>query len=100
MTEFANRIDTQRDILKSVNSFDWENEPLMSLTQKSIDRWSSANGMNSETALVKLLVATSKKLFFLANKSQEQITQEYEELSLEVTELHEQISSEINKDYA
>lgn len=99
MTEFANRIDTQRLILKSVNSVNWPVEPLLSLTQKSINRWSKENSLSDNCRLVDLVTEASRKLFFLANKSQEQITIEYAELSGAVTKLHADIKSEISNTY-
>ncbi len=97
MNEFANRIDTQRLILKSVNTIDWPSEPLLSLTNKSIQRWVNKNKLDHKSNLVYLITNASKKLFFLANKSQEQITMEYSELSKEVSNIHKNIIVEIQQ---
>jgi len=87
MYDFLNRVDAQRIVLDSVNRRGWVSEPLMSLSKKSIDRWISHNSIDRNSELVSLLLTTSDKLFFLANKSQEQITEDYKTLSKEVAEL-------------
>ncbi|KTS29516.1 hypothetical protein [Pantoea stewartii] len=85
MNEFLNRIDAQRNILKIVNDFEWPIEPLNSMTSKSINRWAEKNSIKSDDELVFLLVKAADKLFFLANKSQEQITDDYKKISSEVS---------------
>jgi len=97
MSEFANRIDAQRAILKTVNKFAWDGEPLHSLTKSSLDRWVSKNHLQPDSSIHKLLLEASKKLFFLANKSQEQITEDYKDLSAKVSQIHDKISQEIGK---
>lgn len=80
MSEFNNRISTQRSVLKIVNGIGIYKEPLFSLTEKAINRWVSSNSIANEM-LISLLKSISGTLFFLANKSQEQITDEYSVLS-------------------
>lgn len=87
MYDFLNRVDAQRMVLDSVNRRLWEREPLMSLSKKSIDRWMECNLIDRQSDLASLLFLTSEKLFFLANKSQEQITEDYKSLSKEVADL-------------
>ncbi|MEZ8820878.1 hypothetical protein AB4562_20505 [Vibrio sp. 10N.222.54.A1] len=94
MSEFKNRIESQRDAVKIVNSFNLYKEPLFSLTEKSIIRWTSANLIDPKAKHVDLIMQASKKLFFLANKSQEQITEDYKKLPKDV----ELIFTEINKE--
>lgn len=96
MYDFLNRIDAQRIVLDSVNRRAWNCEPLMSLSKKCIDRWVEYNSIDRSSELVSLLLLTSEKLFFLANKSQEQITEDYKKLSKEIADL----SSEIKKSAA
>lgn len=84
MSEFNNRIMAQRNALKIVNGSGLFFEPLMSLTEKAIDRWSRNNGVDTHDLLVELLKAMSGNLFFLANKSQEQVTEDYKALSEKV----------------
>ena len=97
MSEFGNRIDAQRQILKTVGECEWAVEPLFSLTKKSIDRWIIKNQLNENSTLPTLLLKASDKLFFLANKSQEQITEDYQNLSNEVESIHKQISNEVSR---
>ena len=84
MSEFNNRISAQRNALKIVNGSGLFSEALLSLTEKAIDRWMRNNGVDANTDLVKLLKALSGTLFFLANKSQEQVTEDYKTLSEKV----------------
>ncbi len=81
MSEFNNRINAQREALRLVNSLNLYEEPLLSLTDKSINRWVINNNISSNDSVVCLLREISGRLFFLANKSQEQITEEYSRLS-------------------
>jgi hypothetical protein len=86
MSEFNNRIIAQRDILKIVNNKVKHNEELCSISKSAIDRWSTVNKIyNGE--IISLLYEISDKLFFLANKSQEQITEDYLLLSEEISSL-------------
>jgi hypothetical protein len=94
MSEFTNRISAQREILKTINSQP-QREELFGLSSKAIDRWIAVNDVNNESCLVQLIKDASAKLFFLANKSQEQITEEYEELASEIELLHVRIEQEM-----
>lgn len=91
MNEFNNRIDAQRQILALVNRQPWEEE-LYGLSGAAIERWVRANHLNPSGALASAIYASADKLFFLANKSQEQVTEEYRLLSHEVRLLIEQIA--------
>ncbi|MBA3596220.1 MAG: hypothetical protein H0W40_02425 [Methylibium sp.] len=86
MTEFNNRIAAQRDILVAVNEAPW-NEELFGMSSGALERWMRRNGVEATSTLALLLVDAASRLFFLANKSQEQITDEYKLRSLEVAEL-------------
>jgi hypothetical protein len=81
--DFSNRIDAQRVVLEAVNSREWKEE-LFGLSRSALLRWTGANRMEPSSPLVKALELVSEKLQFLANKSQEQITEEYRALSQEV----------------
>lgn len=96
MSEFNNRIAAQRAILIEVNSGNWKEE-LFGLSSGAIDRWINANGLDSSSKLVELINQAADKLFFLSNKSQEQITEEYKHLSSEVSALTNQIKQIIIK---
>ena len=76
MHEFNNRIAAQRQLLQTINGKGWEEE-LFGLSTKGIERWVSVNRIDSESSLVQLIKLASQKLFFLANKSQEQVSNEY-----------------------
>ena len=77
MSEFSNRIKAQREALKVVNGSGLFREPLLSLTEKAIDRWSNNNTLSNTDRSILLLKEMSGTLFFLANKSQEQGTEDY-----------------------
>ncbi|MFL9582724.1 hypothetical protein [Stenotrophomonas sp. AB1(2024)] len=86
MSEFNNRIDAQRKILEIVNSHRWAEE-LFGLSSGALKRWADINGVSSGAPLCIALNEAAGKLFFLANKSQEQVTDEYQLLAAEVEEL-------------
>nr|MBP9604703.1 hypothetical protein [Chromatiaceae bacterium] len=83
MSEFNNRIATQRNILLKVNGVKWAEE-LFGLSSGAIIRWARINNLGEKSELVILIDEAAEKLFFLSNKSQEQITEEYKHLSIEV----------------
>lgn len=95
MTEFNNRIAAQREILLAVNSSAAWQEELYGMSSGALDRWTRANGIDRQSRLMCLLVETASKLFFLANKSQEQVTDEYRLRSIEVSQLTEEIRREL-----
>lgn len=96
MNEFSNRISAQRNILKEVNERGWPQEDLHGLSAKALSRWESVNRLDVSAKLVKLLHVAASKLFFLANKSQEQISDEYHCISREVELITTDIRSEIS----
>lgn len=91
MNEFNNRIDAQRSILSLVNSRTWSEE-LYGLSSAAIERWVRVNGLAPASALALAVQESAEKLFFLANKSQEQVTAEYRLLSREVAQLTDRIA--------
>ncbi|WNZ85157.1 hypothetical protein [Pseudomonas sp. P108] len=91
MIEFNNRIDAQRIILNLINREHWMEE-LYGLSSGAIDRWVRANGIDPTADLPRAVYESADKLFFLANKSQEQVTDEYRLLSVEVLELTQRIA--------
>lgn len=96
MNEFCNRVEAQRQILRIVNHRTWRIEELFGLSSKAIDRWIEANRLDSDSALVRLVTSASSKLFFLANKSQEQISPEYQTAALEIAAIADAIAAQIN----
>lgn len=95
MNEFNNRIDAQRDILRIVNAVPWPSEKLFGLSTKAISRWVVVNRIDPTLNLVVLVSTAAGELFFLANKSQEQITDEYMARSRTVATLAGEIRADI-----
>ncbi|MEH2399665.1 hypothetical protein [Nostoc sp.] len=95
MNEFNNRIAAQRQVLQLVNRKKWEKEELLGLSTKAIERWISVNRIDPESRLVELVKTASAKLFFLANKSQEQISEDYKMISKEIAVISQTIEQEI-----
>ena len=95
MNEFCNRIEAQRQILRRVNRRTYRKEELFGLSTKAIDRWIEANRLDADSALVQLVTTASSKLFFLANKSQEQISPEYQTTASEIASIADAIEVEI-----
>ena len=93
--EFNNRIEAQRSILKVVNKQSWETEPLLSLSRKSIDRWIRLNRVDANSRFVRLLLDVSTGLFFLANRSQDQVSDEYIAASDRIAALCQEIVGEL-----
>jgi hypothetical protein len=87
MDEFNNRIDAQRDILEVINRHSLYSEELCGLSKKAIERWIASNQLNPKSELCKILFQIAEKLFFLANKSQDQIAEEYRTVSYEISAL-------------
>jgi len=100
MSEFNDRITAQRQIVQSVNRTAWEREELFGLSNSAIERWILANRIDPETRLVKLIRTASAKLFFLANKSQEQISEEYKAVSGEISSIARELEVEIKNKIA
>ncbi len=95
MSEFNNRIAAQRRVLRVVNRKEWEKEELFGLSRKAIDRWVGVNHLDPKSQLVELIEAASSKLSFLANKSQEQVSEEYAAVTSEIALLTKVIESKI-----
>jgi hypothetical protein len=96
MNEFNNRMSAQREILQLVNRKKWKKEELFGLSSRAIDRWISANHLDSESRLLRLLKTVSAQLFCLANKSQEQISEDYKVISGEIEAMAKAIELEIS----
>jgi hypothetical protein len=95
--EFNNRIAAQRAILQVVNRKKWGTEELFGLSSKAIDRWISVNRIDPDSKLVNLIKQASAKLFFLANKSQQQISDEYRAMSEEIAAVRDAIVEETSR---
>jgi hypothetical protein len=95
MNEFTNRIMAQRQVLQLANKKGWKKEELFGLSSKAIERWISVNQIDPESLLVQLVKTAAARLFFLANKSQEQISGEYKMTSDEISVICRMIASEV-----
>lgn len=94
MFEFNNRVDLQRNVIKIVNNNGFKYE-FTGLTKGAIDNWILQNKIDNHN-LKELLYQIASKLFFLANKSQEQITEDYKTLSFELSSFVEKLKKELS----
>lgn len=80
--EFNSRVDLQRKVLKVVNNKRFKIQ-LSGLSKAAVDNWIFENKIIDEN-LKEIIYTIAEKLFFIANKSQDQITEEYQRLQLSV----------------
>ena len=78
MDEFVSRMATQRQVLGIVNSRLAFDEKPFGLSSSAIDRWAANNQLGSSSKVVNLLKNISSELFFMATRSQEPVSSEYE----------------------
>jgi len=95
MSEFVNRVDAQRAILAAVNGRPWREE-LLGLSSEAIRRWTEVNGIDTTSDINKLLRALSERLAFLANKSQEHLSDEYLRGSADVLQMTEALRASLD----
>lgn len=81
--EFNSRVDLQREVIKIVNEKNFKNK-LNGLSKPAIESWILNNNISNDI-LKKCLITISEKLFFIANKSQDQITEEYKNLQISIS---------------
>jgi uncharacterized protein YjgD (DUF1641 family) len=94
MNEFSSRIAAQRFVLRLVNS-QVHLEQLFGLSAKAIERWKIANRIADDSKVLGLLIAASKALFFLANRSQEQVSDQYKKMSMNFSVIAAEIEREL-----
>jgi hypothetical protein len=94
MSEFNDRVAAQRAVLRVVNRIQWK-EPLFSLSSRAITRWVMENRLDPNLSMIQLITKVSSALFFLANRSQEQVTDEYRAKSAEVRRLTAMLEGEL-----
>jgi hypothetical protein len=94
MNEFNNRIDAQREVVRLVNRKTGQREELFGLSSKAIDRWLTVNMIDPQCRLAELVKSAAAEMFFLANKSQEQVTDEYRLRAVRVAALTREIATE------
>jgi hypothetical protein len=80
--EFNSRVDLQREVIKILNKKYFKNQ-LNGLSRPALDSW-FVNNHISDDSLKNSLITISEKLFFIANKSQDQITEEYKDLQISI----------------
>jgi hypothetical protein len=95
MSEFVNRVDAQRAILAAVNERSW-NEELLGLSSEAIHRWTESNRIDATSDINKLLRSLSERLAFLANKSQEHLSEEYLRGSADVLQMTAALRASLN----
>lgn len=78
MDEFVDRMATQRHVLNVVNRKVALTENLFGLSSSAIERWALANRLDPSSEMVHLLRRISSNLFFMATRSQEPVSGEYE----------------------
>jgi len=96
MGEFSSRIESQRQILKAVNSRSWAKEQLLALTASGIQRWTSVNNVDSSSRLAKLLNSASAQIFVMANHSEDQISGAYALSKERVDAIAVQVGEEVS----
>ena len=94
MFEFNQRMTTQRNVLRIVNSHKWSEE-LCGLSSHAINRWVTANDGNVDNQIEMLLREIASQLFFLASKSQEQVSDHYKQISSTIQELTSNLRSAV-----
>jgi len=77
MDEFISRMATQRHVLNVVNR-NALSEKLFGLSSSAIERWVVANRFEPTSEIVQLIRRISSELFFMATRSQEPVSAEYE----------------------
>ena len=87
MEEFNNRMDVQRNVLEVINRKRFNKEEICGLSKKAIERWIAVNRLNPGSDICRILFKISEKLYFLATKSQEQVSEKYKLLSYEIAQL-------------
>ena len=93
--DFSNRIVAQRDFLRVVNSRAWPIEQLYALSEGAIRRWIMINRIETRSPIASLVSGATDALQFLANQSQEQITEEYRMRSQEFSTILEKAKMEM-----
>lgn len=78
MDEFVGRMATQRHVLNVINRKISSTEKLFGLSSSAIERWAIANRLEPTSEIVGLLRRISSELFFMATRSQEPVSTEYE----------------------
>lgn len=78
MDEFVGRMATQRHVLNVVNKKLSSTEKLFGLSAHAIERWTLVNRLEPKSELIQLIKRISSELFFMATRSQEPVSNEYQ----------------------
>lgn len=78
MDEFVCRMATQRHVLNVINRKSSSIEKLFGLSSSAMERWAMKNRLDPMSEIVGLLRRISSELFFMATRSQEPVSTEYE----------------------
>lgn len=97
MDEFIGRMATQRHVLKLVNETVPAKEKLFGLSSAAIDRWAVANQVGPDSELVLLLQKVSSELFFMATRSQEPVSGEYELRQERILEIVKELEESVRE---
>lgn len=85
MSDFLNRIEVQRRVIKIINNSRLTYQ-LSGLSINSLRKWAMDNKIEEKTDIYNHLLLISSKLFLLSNKSQEQISEDYKMISIDINE--------------
>ena len=96
MSEFLNRVEAQRQILRIVNERPWKREQLFALNSKAIQRWTSANQIDTSEPVVHLLSVASAEIFIMANHSDDPIAGEYQMTQGRVTAIASELKATLS----
>ena len=97
MDEFNNRMNAQRAVLTIVNECTASREQLSGLSKKAIERWLSVNCMDPRGEVAAVLYQISSRLFFLAAKSQEQVTDDYRAMVANIQSMAASLQDALNR---
>ncbi len=95
LSDFNNRMEAQRELLKIVNSRTWSTEQLYALSDGAIQRWIMVNHINANSDIATQVILAGDALNFLANQSQEQVSGEYKIRSIEFSLVLEKVKVEM-----
>jgi hypothetical protein len=94
MSEFSNRVEAQRVVLRTINEARWKEE-LFGLSRSAIERWASSNGLSRDSKLVELSLKASSELASLAAHSDAPIAAEYRFASQRLKDLTHELRAQL-----
>jgi hypothetical protein len=97
MNEFNSRMAAQRRIVHLVNGNSKGKEELLGLSRQAIDRWIITNGIDTDSRLVGLIKDAAYRIFCLATKSQEQVSEDYRAIVQDIDTFVKKIEAEFGQ---